>query len=57
MKYALVEKLNHLAVHACFDSKDRADRHLEKVIPEYVRKGFFTDKSLTAESFVIIESK
>lgn len=55
MKYALIEKANHLAIHGIFSSKERADRHLLEVVPEYVRKSYFMDKSLTAESFEIVE--
>ncbi len=53
--HKLVEKNNHLAVHALFDTLDRAERHLSVVIPDYVARGFFMDKSLTADSFEIIQ--
>lgn len=55
MKYALVEKLNPKAIHGIFESLDRAERHLRDTVPEYVRKGYFVDKSLTADSFEIVE--
>ena len=51
----LVEKDNHLAVHALFDSMERAKRHLELIIPDYCKRGFFMDKTLTPDSFIIIE--
>lgn len=54
MKYKFVEKKNHLAVHAIFDSQRSAEKHLKEVIPEYCKKGYFTDKTLTPESFEII---
>jgi len=54
-QYKLVEKNNHLAVHGLFDVKERAEKHLEETVPEYVRKGYFMDKTLTATSFEIIE--
>ena len=57
MQYALVEKSNHLHLHALFDSLDRAKLHLQNVIPDYVRKSYFMDKTLTANSFEIIEYK
>jgi len=55
MNYKLVEKRNHRIVHALFDSKARAENHLKNVIPDYCRRGFFMDKSLTPDSFEIIE--
>lgn len=54
--FKIVEKKNHLAVHGLFDSKERAERHLTIVIPEYVAKGYFMDKTLTADCFEIKES-
>ncbi len=54
--YKIIEKENPLAVHGLFDSKERADRHLRDVIPEYVKRGFFMDKTLTAESFKVVEN-
>ena len=54
-KYKIVEKKNPLAVHALFDSLQRAERHLNEVIPEYVKRGFFMDKTLTANCFEIME--
>lgn len=56
-KYWLVEKVNHLALHGIFDSRASAMRHLNQVIPEYVRKSFFMDKTLTAGSFEVIEGE
>ena len=57
MKYKIVEKKNPLAVHALFDSLQRAERHLNEVIPEYVKRGFFMDKTLTENCFEIKEYK
>ena len=57
MKYVIVEKNNHHAIHAVFDDKDRAEKHLKETIPLYVRKSYFDDKTLTANSFEIIEYK
>lgn len=54
MTYKIVEKKNHLAVHGLFDSKERAERHLKEVIPVYVAKSYFMDKTLIADSFEII---
>lgn len=49
----IVEKDNPLAVHGLFDSVERAERHLREVIPVYVARGYFMDKTLTADSFRI----
>lgn len=57
MQFVIVEKNNHLALHGIFDSRERADRHLTVVIPEYVRKSYFMDKTLTSDSFEVIERK
>lgn len=51
----LVEKKNHQAVHGLFHDQERAERHLRTAIPDYVRRGFFVDKNLTADSFEIID--
>ena len=40
MRYAIVEKKNHLAVHGYFDSKEGAARHLTETIPEIRRAPF-----------------
>jgi hypothetical protein len=53
-QWKLVEKDNPLAVHGLFSSEQSAKEHLAKVIPEYVQKGFFMDKTLTAESFCVV---
>ena len=55
MKYKLVEKDNHLAVHGLFDTYERAENHLVNVIPVYVNKSYFMDKTLTSNSFEIIQ--
>lgn len=55
MKYKIVEKKNPLAVHALFDTLQRAERHLNEVMPEYVKRGFFMDKTLTENCFEIME--
>ncbi len=52
-KIAIVERNNPLAVHGYFDSIDRAELHLKNKIPEYVARGYFMDKTLTAQDFVI----
>ena len=53
MRYKIVEKKHPLHVHGYFDSLERAENHLKNVIPEYVNKSYFMDKTLTADSFEI----
>ncbi len=51
--YRLVEKNNELAVHGTFGTLESAERHLLNVIPNYVNRGYFMDKTLTKDSFKI----
>lgn len=53
----LVEKKNHLHVHAIFDSMQRAERHLAETIPMCCARGYFMDKTLQPDDFEIIEGK
>ena len=53
MKYIIIEKANPLAVHCICDTLDRAQRWIDVNAPEYVAKGYFMDKTLTADSFTI----
>lgn len=55
MKYKIVEKKNPLAVHGLFDTLEQAERHLNEVMPKYVKRGFFMDKTLTENCFEIME--
>lgn len=52
-KYKVVEKNNHLAVHLITWSKERGEQWIEK----YGDSGIFTDKTLTRDSFEVIENK
>lgn len=54
--YKIVEKTNRNAVHGIFDSLERAENHIGKVIPEYVKRGYYMDKTLTADSFMVIKA-
>ena len=54
MVWIIVEKKNPHAVHGHFDTPHAAQRHLTGKIPEYVAKGYFMDKTLTADDFEII---
>ena len=57
MKYHIVETNNRLALHGIFDTYESASRHLIETIPEYVRLGYFMDKTLKANDFTIIEAQ
>jgi hypothetical protein len=51
----LVEKKNRNAVHGVFSNRKYAERHLREEIPLYCARGYFTDKTLTPDSFVVVE--
>lgn len=51
--FNVVEKKNNLAVHAICDTKESAQRWIDKNAVEYCAKGYFMDKTLTPESFEI----
>jgi len=53
--FKIVEIKNQLAVHAIFSTLERAEEFLKETIPLYVERGYFTDKTLTPESFKIIK--
>lgn len=53
--FKIVEKGNKLAVHGLFSSIQRAENHLNNKIPVYIQRGYFTDKTLTKDSFKIIK--
>lgn len=55
--FAIVEKDNPLALHGLFDNCERAEMHLRETIPVYVARSYFMDKTLTADSFVIVERR
>tara|TARA_R110000822_G_scaffold162434_1_gene302878 strand:+ start:190 stop:363 length:174 start_codon:yes stop_codon:yes gene_type:complete len=55
MKYLIIEKANPLTVHCICDTQERAQRWINENAPEYARKGYFMDKTLTADSFTIKE--
>lgn len=55
MKFHIVEKKNHHALHGIFDSKERAARHLAETIPMYCARGYFMDKTLKTSDFEIVE--
>lgn len=56
-RFSIVEKKDHLAVHGLFYTRERAQKHLDERIPQYVAKGYFMDKTLKADDFEILENK
>jgi hypothetical protein len=54
--FRIVEKRNPLAVHAICDTLERAQHWLTVLAPAYVAKGYFIDKTLTVDSFVIVSA-
>lgn len=55
MRFDVVEKKNPFHLHAICSTRASAERWIKEPAPEYCAKGFFMDKSLTPESFEIIE--
>ena len=53
--FYVVEKRDNLAVHAHCCTKESAERWIAVNAVEYCAKGYFTDKSLTPQSFEIKE--
>ena len=53
--FKVVEKNDHLAVHAHCSYKVEAERWIKENAPIYCAKGYFMDKTLTPDSFIIKE--
>lgn len=51
--FYVVEKSNHLHVHAHCSTKESAERWIAVNAVEMCAKGYFMDKSLTPQSFEI----
>lgn len=51
--FKIVEKKNPLAVHAHCSTRESAQHWLDTNAPEYCAKGYFSDKTLTPDSFEI----
>lgn len=51
--YKVVEKDNPLHLHALCDSLERAQHWIDVLAPEYCAKGYFMDKTLTPDSFMV----
>jgi non-ribosomal peptide synthetase component E (peptide arylation enzyme) len=54
-QYIIVEKKNHLAVHAHCSTLESANHWIEALAPQYCAKGYFMDKTLTPSCFEVIE--
>ena len=53
--FKVVEKKNHYAVHVICPSRYAAERWINVEAPIYCAKGYFMDKTLTPDSFIIKE--
>jgi len=53
--FKIVEKQNPLAVHCLCDTIERAQHWIYTLAPIYVARGYFTDKTLTVDSFTIVK--
>lgn len=53
--FKVVEKRNHLAVHAYCSCKEWAEQWIKEKAPIYCAEGYFMDKTLTPDSFIIKE--
>ena len=56
-EYHLIEKKHPLHLHGIFDDLASAERHLKEMIPMYVAKSYFMDKTLRPEDFIIVPAK
>lgn len=55
--FKVVEKTNQNAVHALCDTLERAQHWIDVKAAHYARLGYFIDKTLKPESFMIIFDK
>jgi hypothetical protein len=55
--WRIVEKANHLHLHALCSTRESAQRWIDVNAVEYCRRGYFMDKTLTPESFEILPPK
>lgn len=54
MSFKVVEKKNKNAVHCISDSRERAEHWIKVTAPIYIKREYFTDKTLTVDSFEIL---
>lgn len=52
-EWQIVEKKNPLSLHALCHSRESAERWIRVNAPMYCERGYFTDKTLTPDSFEI----
>ena len=52
--FKIVEKKNPLALHAICSSMKGAELWINEKAPVYWAKGYFEDKTLTPDSFIIV---
>ena len=55
IEYWMVEKKNHNSLHGIFGSRESAEKNLRELKPDECKRGMFMDKTLTPDSFEIIE--
>lgn len=53
--WKVIEKNNPLAVHAHCSTRESAQRWIDENASVYCARGYFMDKTLTPESFAILE--
>ena len=53
--FALIERNNPNALHGLFYTRERAEYHLAHNVPVYCARGFYMDKSLTPDDFIVVE--
>lgn len=56
-RFYVVQKNDQNAIHAVCSTREGAQKWIDEFAPVYVQRGFFSDKTLTAESFEIKEEK
>lgn len=56
-QFAMVEKSNHNAIYGYFMSREAGERFIKETVPSYIERGIYMDKTLTVESFEIIQTK
>lgn len=57
MIYKIVEKDNTNSVHCICHTREMAERALKILLPQYIALGYFIDKKLKDDSFIIIEEE
>lgn len=55
--FKVVEKTNQNAVHALCDTFERAQHWIDVKAAEYARLGYFMDKTLKPENFMVVFDK